>query len=146
MEPASTIKMRKPRDWPARLNGLCFLLAALLTLGVWAGITQNVFVAWDSIHALYFRQSYAAGMLPFLLAGMLLMLGVASLWRLRIVVPLSLPVLVIAALNEFASGKIGLFSAFIHPMQGVPRAALVLMVIAMALATFLATRRQPALA
>ena len=146
MGPAQTVKIRKPRDWPARLNGLCFLLAALLTMGVWAGVTQNVFVAWDSIHALYFLQSYAAGLLPFLLAGLLLLLGIASLWRMRIVVPLSLPVLVIAALNEFASGKIGLFSAWIHPMQGVPRAALVLMVLAMALATFLATRRQPALA
>ncbi|MGL5361831.1 MAG: hypothetical protein ACRDBH_03055 [Bosea sp. (in: a-proteobacteria)] len=146
MEPNATIKVRKPRDWPARLNAVLFLLAALLTLGVWAGITQNAFVAWDSIHALYFRQSYAAGLLPFLVAGSLLVLGIACLWRLRVVVPLSLPVLVIAALNEYASGKIGLFSAWIHPMQGVPRAALVLMVVAMALAAFLATRRQPALA
>jgi hypothetical protein len=143
---ALEVKIHKPRVWPARLNGLCFLLAALLTVGVWAGVMQNAFVAWDSIHALYFRQSYAAGMLPFLLAGMLLVLGMACLWRLRMVVPLSLPVLVIAALNEFASGKIGLFAAWIHPMQGVPRAANVLMAIAMALATFLATRRQPALA
>jgi hypothetical protein len=134
-------RQRKPRDWPARIAAAMMVLAALLTAGVWVGIAQNAFVVIDSIHAVYFKQSYDAGPLPLALAALLLVVAIAVLWRGRIVVPLAVPVVILAGLNEIYSGRIGVLGPFIHPMQIVPRLALGLTLAAMLASSLLVLRR-----
>jgi hypothetical protein len=106
---------------------LCLLLAAVLHAASWIGIGQGAFVLWDSIHAFYFQQSYAAGVLPLLLAGLLV--AVIAMLLLKRLSWASIPAFAAVILSLVLlprMGRAALTEPFVHPMQLVHWGAMAL--------------------
>ena len=106
---------------------LCLLLAAVLHAASWAGIGQGAFVLWNSIHAFYFQQSYAAGMLPLALAGLLVaVIAMLVLKRLSWASVPAFGAVIVSLVLLPRMGRAALTETFIHPMQLVHWGAMAL--------------------
>lgn len=101
--------------------------AMLAQAGVYLGLQVGAFVAWNSIHAFYFQQSYKAGSLPLVAAGGLaLTILLLLLKRPRWAVVPAFGAMFISALMLPRMGMMSILHPYIHPMQTVHWAAMML--------------------
>ncbi len=120
--PGSTSRPR--RQW---LLVVTFLLAALLHAATWAGLGMGAFVLLNSIHTFYFQHSYAAGMLPLAMAGLLFATLVCLLFRrLKWATVPAFAAMILSFVMLPRMGTISLLNPFVHPMQLIHWAAMVL--------------------
>jgi hypothetical protein len=118
--------IRAPRHWPVvgMLAG-----AALLHALTWVGLGMGAAVFWHSITAFYFQQSYAAGVLPAVVAGLLLAAVALLLLRRAWLAsgPAFLAMLATAVMLP-RMGTASVLHPLIHPMQLVHWGAMALTV------------------
>jgi hypothetical protein len=103
------------RPW---LLVLALLLSALLHALSWAGLGLGAFVIWESIHAFYFQQSYAAGIMPLALAGLLAATSLLVAFRRErwaSVPAFGVMILSLAMLPRM--GAAAMTEPYLHPMQ-----------------------------
>ena len=115
-------KSRRP--W---LLMLALLSAALLHAATWLGLGMGAFVFWNSIHTFYFQHSYAAGVLPLVMAGLLLVAILCLVFRKPAWagVP-AFAAMIVSFVMLPRMGTMSLLHPFIHPMQAVHWGAMVL--------------------
>ena len=112
------------RHW---LLMLVFLLAALLQAGTWLGVGMGAFVVWNAIHSFFFQHSYAAGMLPLGMAGLLVLaMGCLLFRKLRWASIPAFAAMILSFVMLPRMGAISLLNPFIHPMQLVHWGAMAL--------------------
>jgi hypothetical protein len=106
---------KPPRHW---LLSFILLLAALLHAGTWAGLGMGAFVLLNSIHTFYFQHSYAAGILPLVMAGLLMATILCLVFRqLRWSTIPAFAAMILSFVMLPRMGTISLLSPYIHPMQ-----------------------------
>ncbi len=119
--------MKASRHWPV----VALLTpAALLHAATYVGLGLGAAVLWHSITAFYFQQSYAAGALPAVVAGLLLLTVLLLVLRRAWLAsgPAFLAMLACAAMLP-RMGTASVLHPFIHPMQLVHWGAMALTVI-----------------
>ena len=114
---ASPTMQTPQRFW---LLMLTVLLSALLHAGTWAGLGMGAFVFWNSIHTFYFQHSYAAGVLPLVMAGLLLAAIICLMFRKPVWggVP-AFAAMILSFVMLPRMGTISPLNPFIHPMQAI---------------------------
>lgn len=106
---------------------LALLFAALLHAGTYLGLGMGAFVLWNSIHAFYFQHSYAADMLPLVMAGLLFATTLCLVFRKpRWATIPAFAAMILSFVMLPRMGTISLLSPFIHPMQLVHWGAMAL--------------------
>lgn len=112
------------RHW---LLMLALLLAALLQAGTWAGLGLGAFVLINSIHTFYFQHSYMAGMLPLVMAGLLMAAVICLVFRqLKWATIPTFGAMILSFVMLPRMGTISLLSPYVHPMQLVHWGAMAL--------------------
>ncbi len=106
---------------------LALLLAALLHAATWLGLGMGAFVFWNSIHTFYFQHSYAAGLLPLVMTGLLLAAVLCLLLRKPFwaTIP-AFAAMILSFVMLPRMGTVSFLNPFIHPMQAVHWAAMAL--------------------
>ncbi len=97
---------------------LALLFAALLHAATWLGLGMGAFVLLNSIHTFYFQYSYAAGMLPLVMAGLLVATMICLVFRkLRYATIPAFAAMILSFVMLPRMGTISLLNPPIHPMQ-----------------------------
>jgi hypothetical protein len=97
---------------------LALLLAALLHASTWMGLGMGAFVLLNSIHTFYFQHSYTAGMLPLVMAGLLMAAVICLVVRqLKWATIPAFAAMILSFVMLPRMGTISLLSPYIHPMQ-----------------------------
>ncbi len=106
---------------------LTLALAALLHAATFLGVDQNAFVLLSAVHHFYFKHSYAAGMLPLAVAGLLLLAVLILLFKRPVWAQGPAFLAMIASLAMLPRlGDLSPLSGYVHPIQLAPWSALAL--------------------